>query len=299
MKAYSFYFNASDWLSSQSVKLMSKAERGVYIHLLAIAWGSKQPGTLPASEDQVRRLAECTVAEWAEMGPTILAVFPLSICQSYRYNERLMLEVEKEKVKSEKAAASANKRWQSERNASASDNNANASKNDATPSIAQVQEQVQDTSSLQSEVVAPSAAPPKPSAKKEKAASLNARDYELPTWATEKFAAEFSEWLAYRQGHRSGKLKLPSILRTLNELAGYNEAFCSQLFTHAIKNGNQGLTFQDTASKFAAYQQATPAPKPAKAMPADPRDLWGFNGPPATQEPVVAYSTGQYTGNIN
>ena len=35
MKAYSFYFNTSDWLASPAVKMMSKAERGVYIGLLA------------------------------------------------------------------------------------------------------------------------------------------------------------------------------------------------------------------------------------------------------------------------
>lgn len=305
-KSYSFYFNANDWLGSQSVKLMSKAERGVYIHLLATAWGSKQPGTLPASEDQVRRLAECTVAEWDEMGGAVLAMFPLSECQTFRYNDRLMQEVAREKAKSEKAAKSANARWKCETDANASPNDANASAQHANASAeqcasnAQEQVQVQDTSSLQSEVVAPSAAPPKPSAKREKPASLKATDYQLPTWATEKFAAEFSEWLTYRQGHRSGKLKLPSILRTLNELAGYDEAFCSQLFTHAIKNGNQGLTFADTASKYQAYQQTRPVPKqPVAAMPADPRDLWGFNGPVVTAEPVAAYSTGQYTGNIN
>lgn len=127
MKSYSFYFNASDWLASPSVKMMSKAERGVYISLLALAWENPVQGTLPASADKVRRLAEMSADEWVESGETLLEKFPLSECGTYRYNPRLLAEAAKEQARSQKAKESANKRWQSERNANASTINANAS----------------------------------------------------------------------------------------------------------------------------------------------------------------------------
>lgn len=127
MKAYSFYFNTSDWLASPAVKMMSKAERGVYIGLLASAWESPVQGTLPTSVDKVRRLAEMSLDEWAESGETLLEKFPLSECGTYRYNPRLLAEATKEQARSDKAKKSADMRWQSERNANASKNNANAS----------------------------------------------------------------------------------------------------------------------------------------------------------------------------
>ncbi|NVO33482.1 DUF1376 domain-containing protein [Hymenobacter lapidiphilus] len=126
MKSYSFYFNASDWLASPSVKMMSKAERGVYIGLLASAWESPEQGTLPASADKVRRLAEMSLEEWAESGEVLLEKFPLSACGTFRYNPRLLAEADKERARSLKAKASADKRWQSERNANASNTDANA-----------------------------------------------------------------------------------------------------------------------------------------------------------------------------
>ena len=128
MKSYSFYFNTSDWLASPAVRMMSKAERGVYIGLLALAWESPIQGTLPASTDKVRRLAEMSLDEWAESGETLLEKFPLSECGTYRFNPRLLVEAAKEQARSDKAKKSADMRWQSERNANASKNNANAPK---------------------------------------------------------------------------------------------------------------------------------------------------------------------------
>lgn len=127
MKSYSFYFNASDWLASPAVKQMSLAERGAYIGLLAFSWGSEQPGTLPASADKVRRLAEMSAAEWAESGEALLEKFPLSACGTHRYNPRLLAEAGKEQLRSQKAKESADKRWESKRNANAPKNDANAS----------------------------------------------------------------------------------------------------------------------------------------------------------------------------
>ena len=144
---------------------------------------------------------------------------------------------------------------------------------------------------------------PKPAAKGKDYASLDAADYLLPAWATEKFAADFVEWLAYRQGHRSGKLLKPSVDKILEELANYSEPFCYQLFQHAIKNGNQGLTFGDTAGKYESFK-AKPknAPLPAHGKvgiagrPASAMTTAGFDAlfapsapAPEVKEPLLAY----------
>ncbi|SDY98979.1 Uncharacterized conserved protein YdaU, DUF1376 family, partial [Hymenobacter psychrophilus] len=109
MKAYSFYFNASDWLASQAVKQMSLAERGAYIGLLAYAWGADMPGTLPVNPDRVRRMAEMSPAEWEVSGEVLLEKFPLSECGAYRYNPRLLAEAAKQRELSEKNAENGRK----------------------------------------------------------------------------------------------------------------------------------------------------------------------------------------------
>ncbi|UOR07200.1 YdaU family protein [Hymenobacter aerilatus] len=103
-KPFWFAFNTADWLSSKSVRMMSLAERGAYIGLLATSWGEDQPGTLPAAEDTVRRLCEMSPADWAVSGPALLAMFPLSECGTYRYNPRLLDEAAKREQLSEKKA---------------------------------------------------------------------------------------------------------------------------------------------------------------------------------------------------
>ncbi|OGX84117.1 hypothetical protein BEN47_16705 [Hymenobacter lapidarius] len=104
MKPFWFAFNTAAWLSSKSVRMMSLAERGAYIGLLAIAWGEAQPGTLPAEEDMMRRLSEMSPEEWKISSGVILAMFPLAECGSYRYNPRLLEEAGKRQELSEKKA---------------------------------------------------------------------------------------------------------------------------------------------------------------------------------------------------
>ena len=104
MKPFWFAFNTAAWLSSKSVRMMSLAERGAYIGLLATAWGEDQPGTLPAAEDFIRRLSEMSPDEWKVSGPVILAMFPLADCGTHRYNPRLLEEAGKREVLSEKKA---------------------------------------------------------------------------------------------------------------------------------------------------------------------------------------------------
>lgn len=88
---------------------MSLAERGAYIGLLATAWGEEMPGTLPAAEDIIRRLAEMSPDDWKVSGSVLLAMFPLSDCGSYRYNPRLLEEAGKREELSEKKAEAGRK----------------------------------------------------------------------------------------------------------------------------------------------------------------------------------------------
>jgi hypothetical protein len=52
-----FHFYPKDWLSSPDVRMMSNSQRGVYITLLAAAWDSDEPGTLPYPADDAARSA--------------------------------------------------------------------------------------------------------------------------------------------------------------------------------------------------------------------------------------------------
>jgi len=104
MKPFWFAFNITDWLASKSVRMMSLAERGAYIGLLATAWGEDVPGTLPLDTDEVRRLAEMTPEQWAVSGACLLKKFPISECGTFRYNPRLLADGQEQKRKSEKAA---------------------------------------------------------------------------------------------------------------------------------------------------------------------------------------------------
>lgn len=103
-KPFWFAFSVTVWLSSKSVRLMSLAERGAYIGLLATAWGEDVPGTLPVDEDEVRRMAEMSPEQWALSGPRLLKKFPVSECGTYRYNPRLLSEGQEQRRKSELAA---------------------------------------------------------------------------------------------------------------------------------------------------------------------------------------------------
>ena len=46
-KPPAFQFYARDWRSSPTVRQMNHKQRGIYIDLLAAAWDSEEPGTLP------------------------------------------------------------------------------------------------------------------------------------------------------------------------------------------------------------------------------------------------------------
>ena len=56
-KPPAFQFYAKDWRSSPKVRMMSRAERGDYIDILAAMWDSDEPGTLPMPVEAAARCA--------------------------------------------------------------------------------------------------------------------------------------------------------------------------------------------------------------------------------------------------
>jgi hypothetical protein len=74
--AHYFPFRAKDWRSSESVALMSLAERGAFIDLLAVAWlSSEEPCTIPAGDSEIAALLRVPVADWLPIAPRVLAEF--------------------------------------------------------------------------------------------------------------------------------------------------------------------------------------------------------------------------------
>lgn len=74
--AHYFPFRAKDWRSSESVGLMSLAERGAFIELLAIAWlSSDEPCTIPADDAAIAALLHIPIDEWQRYAPRVLAEF--------------------------------------------------------------------------------------------------------------------------------------------------------------------------------------------------------------------------------
>ena len=56
-KPPAFQFYVKDWLTSPTVRKMTPHHRGIYIDLLAAAWNSDEPGTLPLPLDFAARSA--------------------------------------------------------------------------------------------------------------------------------------------------------------------------------------------------------------------------------------------------
>src|SRR5581483_3727308 len=71
-----FPFWAKDWRSSESVQLMSLAERGAFVELLTIAWlASEEPCTIPSDETKQAVLLRISPREWRKLAPRVLAEF--------------------------------------------------------------------------------------------------------------------------------------------------------------------------------------------------------------------------------
>ena len=119
MNAYPYmplYWN--DLLSDNKVRVMSNEELGAYIRLLGVAWHEDAPGTLPAAENDLARLAGLEPAAWAEISSRVLACFVLNGRRGCYVQKRMVAEYKilcERSEKRRKAGANGNaNRWKRE-----------------------------------------------------------------------------------------------------------------------------------------------------------------------------------------
>src|SRR3990172_6072235 len=94
-KAPAFQFYANDWLSSTHITLMTPAEEGAYIRLLAYMWNDPDCG-LPDDKERLQTLSRLTSADKGVIG-SILACFEKHPYKAgYLTNKRLFLERQKQ-----------------------------------------------------------------------------------------------------------------------------------------------------------------------------------------------------------
>ena len=92
-KSPAFQFYANDWLSSTRIMLMTPAEEGAYIRLLAIAWNSEDC-SLPDDDEQLARLSRLGEAWFKGSSTVVRACF---FSKGGRlYNARLLSERKKQ-----------------------------------------------------------------------------------------------------------------------------------------------------------------------------------------------------------
>ncbi len=113
-KPPAFQFYANDWLGSTQVMLMSPAEEGAYIRLLAIAWNDEDC-CLPNDDDKLAKLSRLGEAWHNGSGAIIKKCFKEK--GNKIFNERLLKEKRKikqfRKERSESGKIGAEKRWHS------------------------------------------------------------------------------------------------------------------------------------------------------------------------------------------
>lgn len=133
-----FRFFASDWLGSPSVQMMSPAERGIYIQLLAAQW---EFGPLPNDQRKLARLAGATPRQFSTLWPAVLSRFVLVAdrLQNCRIEEERKRSLDRSELASENAAKS----WKSHKRADAKADAKAAAKADAKADAHQVQIQSQ------------------------------------------------------------------------------------------------------------------------------------------------------------
>lgn len=107
-KSPAFQFYPNDWLSSPQIMLMTPAQEGAYIRLLAIAWMNDDCG-LPSDIDQLAALSRIDRVAIA----LVMQCFK-KVGERY-YNERLLEERKKQELWSKKSSAAGRKgaktRW--------------------------------------------------------------------------------------------------------------------------------------------------------------------------------------------
>ena len=107
------YWN--DMIADNKVRVMSNGELGAYIRLLAAAWHEGAPGTLPADEETLARLAGVRTAAWRRLRARVLACFTWSEGASRHEQKRMMQEyaalAERNDRRSDAGAKAAAARW--------------------------------------------------------------------------------------------------------------------------------------------------------------------------------------------
>jgi len=73
-----FRFDALEWLASREIRLLTAAQRGYLIQLLAESWQSEVPGTVPADPSKLWRLAGArSQRDWERAAGPVMAQFAL------------------------------------------------------------------------------------------------------------------------------------------------------------------------------------------------------------------------------
>ena len=107
------YWN--DMIADNKVRVMSNGELGVYIRLLAAAWHEAAPGTPPADEETLARLAGVRAAAWRRVRARVLACFSWNAGASRHEQKRMMQEyaalAERNDRRSDAGAKAAAARW--------------------------------------------------------------------------------------------------------------------------------------------------------------------------------------------
>ena len=96
-----FQFYPGDWLSSTDVMLMTPAEEGAYIRLLAYAWLQPDCG-LPDDDSALSELSRLRSA-WSKSGPKLRRKF--FVIDGKLFNQRLLDERQKQTEWAEKSSA--------------------------------------------------------------------------------------------------------------------------------------------------------------------------------------------------
>lgn len=101
MRSPAFQFYPSDWLSSPDVALMTPAEEGAYIRLLAYAWLQPDCG-LPDDDSALSELSRLR-AGWPKSGQKIRSKFFVN--DGRLFNQRLLDELQKQNEWAEKSSS--------------------------------------------------------------------------------------------------------------------------------------------------------------------------------------------------
>jgi uncharacterized protein YdaU (DUF1376 family) len=116
MNSYPFmplYWN--DFLSDNKVRVMSSCELGAYVRLLGAAWHEATPGTLPADDHSLARLAGVGAGVWRRISQRVLACFVLDE-KAGRWEQKRMAHeyaalADRNERRSDSASKAAAARW--------------------------------------------------------------------------------------------------------------------------------------------------------------------------------------------